>query len=203
MSDRTKADLAARLGIAEDALLPRSEAAALLGLDVHTLRTHPNDHVGFFRLSDARTARALYPKPWVEDYRSWRAGGRTSRFRGHMGPQSEWPSQRPISVRAAVLMIERWKYRELHIRCEDVCGGTIPFEELISRHRSEAAMLYRSDGTRKESDDPDLLPALVEKANAIIQPAGACVSPDRLAPLMRVVWEQVLETERGWLADAR
>lgn len=202
MAENTKADLAARLGVVEEDLIPRRKAAEMLGLDEDTLRTHANEHVGFFRLSDSRTARALYPKPWVEDYKRWRAAGRQTRFHGKMGPQP-WPAQRQITVAAAILMIERWKYRELHERCEAVCGRSMPVAELLERHRAEAAILFNREGERRSADEPDLFDALVGKAKEVVQPAGSCVHPERLVRLMQTVWEQVLETERGWLASMK
>ena len=202
MAEKTKAELAARLGITEDDLISRREAAELLGLDEDTLRTHAGEHVGFFRLSDARTARALYPRPWVQSYKRWRGGERKARFHGAVGPQP-WPEQRQITVAAAVIMIERWQYRELHRRCEDVCGRRVPFDELLQRHRREASILFDRDGARRSADDPNVSASLLAKAKEVTQPAGACVAPERLVRLMQLAWEEVLRKERDWIASAR
>ena len=204
MSERSKSELARRLGIAEADLISRREAAELLGLDEGTLRTGAADHIGFFRQSEAKSARAIYAKPWVEDYKRWRQEGRKTRFPDHhrFGPQP-WPDEpqpRPITPREAILMIERWKYKELHRRCEAICGQQSAPEALWQTHRAEAQLLKNRDGTRKSLDDPSLVSALAEKAQEIVVPYGTLIEPASLASLMRVVWEHILETERGWLA---
>ena len=98
-------------------------------------------------------------------------------------------------------MIERWKYRELHHRCEVVCGREVPWIKVIERHRNEAALLHDREGNQRPLDDPDLLAALVSKAREVVQPAGSCDHPERLVRLMQIVWLHVLRTEREWLAE--
>lgn len=44
-----------------------------------------------------------------------------------------------------------------------------------------------------------MLEACRSKALEVLQPEGTAYLPEQLAPLMRTVWEQILDTERGWL----
>ena len=97
-------------------------------------------------------------------------------------------------------MIERWKYRELHRRCEAICGRQAAPDALWQAHRAEAELLNNRDGSRKSSDDPSLASALALMAQEIVVPYGVLVEPAPLASLVRLVWEHILETERGWLA---
>lgn len=206
MTARTKADLARRLGISEADLISREQAAAILGLGVHTLRTKADQHVGFFRLSAAKTAHAIYPKHWVLKYRDWRDAGRQGSFPGEMaGPEREWPPEpdaRPLGRKVTFLMIERWKYRELHSRCEAICAKDAPIELLWEKHRSEHRILFGGEHNRRSLDDPEVFKAMVEKAKEIAQPEGVFVNPEHLAGLVKVVWEHVLEKEREWLVSA-
>lgn len=203
MTKRTKSELARRLGIAEADLISRRDAAALLGLEEDTLRSGALDHIGFFRRSDAKSARALYAKPWVEDYKRWRAEGRQGRFPyNKLGPQ-QWPAEpeaRAITHAEAMLMMERWKYRELHRRCEAICVPGADAEALWDAHRKEARLLRSPDGERRSWDDPAFLEVLALKAQEIALPQGTIVDPAPLASLILVVWEQVLHKEREWLA---
>lgn len=204
MTQRTKSDLARRLGIAEADLITRKEAAQLLGLDEDTLRSGAKAHIGFFRRSDAKAARALYPKPWVEDYKRWRAEGRQQSYRHgkRLGPQPwpEEPEPRAIGLPEAMLMIERWKYRELHRRCEAICIPGADAKALWDTHRQEARQLHGQDGSLRSADEPDFAEVLARKAQEIAVPCGVIVEPAPLARLILVVWEQVLKKERDWLS---
>jgi hypothetical protein len=207
MSARTKAELARRLGMSEADLIGRKEAAAILGLDEDTLRTKADQHVGFFKLSASQTARAIYPRPWVLKYRDWRASGRRqgSFPSGMAGPERDWPPEpdaQPLGRKVTFLMIERWKYRELHARCEAICAKDAPVEQLWERHRSEHRILFDNDHNRRSMDEPEVFQALVEKAKEIAQPEGIFVNPEHLASLVKVVWEHILEKEREWLVTA-
>lgn len=206
MTARTKADLARRLGIQVDDLISRADAASILGLHENTLRTKADQHVGFFRLSDANSARALYPLAWVLKYRDWRAAGKRGRFPTYMaGPEQDWPPEPDAPLlgrRVILLMIERWKYRELHARCDAICAEGAPLAELLHRHRSEYRLLFDSAHNRRSIDEPEVLEAMVSKAREIVQPGGASLNPEHLAPLVKVVWEHILEKEREWLAWA-
>lgn len=204
MTQRTKSELARRLGIAEADLITRKEAAQLLALDEDTLRSGAQNHVGFFRRSEARSAHALYPKPWVEDYKRWRAEGRKKRYQpaDKLGPQ-QWPDEpeaRAITHAEAMLMMRRWKYRELHRRCEAICVPGADAEALWDAHRKEARLIRGPDGKRRSWDDPAFLEVLAKKAQEIALPKGTIVEPAPLASLMWVMWDQVLDKERDWLA---
>jgi len=204
MNERSKSELARRLGVAEADLISRKAAAELLKLNENTLRTGAADHIGFFRLSDSKSARALYVKPWVEDYKSWRKAGRKTRFPSQkLGPQ-QWPNEpelRPINHREAVLMIERWQYRELHRRCEAICGQQAAPDVLWQAHRAEVELLNNRDGSPKSLDDPSLASALALKTHEIVVPYGVLVETARLASLVRLVWGHILEKERDWLTN--
>lgn len=97
-------------------------------------------------------------------------------------------------------MVERWKYRELHRRCEAICGRQSAPDDLWKAHRSEVEVLYNPDGSRKSLDDPAVVDVLAQKAKEIVVPYGTLVEPGQLVSLVKLVWEHVLETERGWLA---
>ena len=204
MNERTRSELARRLGIAEVDLISRREAAELLGLDEATLRSGASDYIGYFRQSDAQSARTLYPKPWVEDYKRWRAEGRKGRYplAKNLGRQ-QWPDEperREITRKEAMLMMERWKYRELHRRCEAICVPGADAEALRDAHRKEARLIRGPDGARRSWDDPVFLEVLAKKAQEIALPKGTIVEPAPLASLMWVMWDQVLDKERDWLA---
>lgn len=203
MTERTKSELARRLGIAEADLISRKEAAELLGLDENTLRSGAPDHIGFFRRSEAKSARALYSKPWVEDYKRWRAEGRKERYPyNKLGPQ-QWPEEpeaRAITLREAMLMIERWQYRELHRRCEAICVPGADVKTLWDAHLKEAWLLKDHNGLRRSADDPAFAEVLARKAQEIAVPQGTIPEPAPLARLMLLAWEQVLKKERDWLS---
>lgn len=206
MSERTRTELARRLGIREQDLISRKEAAEILGLDEATLRTKADQHVGFFRLSSAKAARALYPRPWVLKYKEWREGGRITSFPEDIaGPERDWPpapEEREIGARVAMWMIERWKYRELHQRFEAICAGETSLPELLQKNMQEQRLLFDEQGERRSVDEPEVHRALVAKAQEVVAPFGVFAAPERLVSLVKVVWEHVVKAERQFLADA-
>lgn len=206
MAGKTRTELARRLGIPEEQLISRQQAAEILGLDEDTLRTKANQHVGFFRLSATKAARALYPLPWVLRYKLWREGGRITSFPEEIaGPERPWPpapEEREIGPRLAMWMVERWKYRELHERFEAICTRQSPLSELRERNLREQRLLFDDEGRRRSVDDPEVHEALVAKAREVVAPFGVFAAPDRLATLVKVVWEHVVSSERQFLADA-
>ena len=207
MAERSKAELARRLGIAERDLISRADAAAILGVEPDTLRTHADVFVGFYRLSESQTARALYPKPWVEEYKRWRAAGRKTRFPDDkMGRDLSWPVEptlKEITAHQAIVMMDRWKYRELHFRCEAIFGGERSFEDLLPGHRAEWQKLFEQDGKQRPVSEAEVADVLADKIKELVLPAGTIVALNRLLPLMQMVWVQVLETERGWLSKMK
>lgn len=172
-------------------------------MDQDTLRTKAELHVGFYKLSDTKTGRAVYPKAWVEEYKRWREGPRKTRFPELMsGPKLDWPDEAPlqeITAKAAIVMIERWKYRELYRLCEAICGRTYPREKLLAYYHQQRRILLDPDGNRRSLDDPALSSALDKKISQLVMPAGTIVDTTRLRSLMRTVWEHVLEAQKGWL----
>lgn len=104
-----------------------------------------------------------------------------------------------LSVGAIVHMIEGWKVRELHRRYEIIADQATKTPDIFMSHQAERRLLFDEDGNRRNINDPGVVEACRAKAQEIDQPVGTAYLPDQLAPLMRTVWEQVLETERGWL----
>lgn len=215
MAEKTKAELARRLRLSEADLISRADAASLTGVAAGTLLTKPNQHVGFFKLGEEKTARCLYRRDWVLAYAKFREGDRTTSYESWAKSagkrmigfgQQVWPADpgpKEISFKAVMLMINRWRYGELHRRIEDACTGRRSPDDIRDSLREESRILYDDEGRRRDTDDPELKPVLIEKARLIIQPAGVFTHPDRLAGIMREVWEQVLDTERGWLEYMR
>lgn len=222
----SKEDLAKRLGISLADLVPRDVAAQLLDRRPGSLANKVTANIlpGFYNLSGKGVSGGdiFYRRDWIADYRAWFALGRSKRntieLRAALDAKIEYGAcelpelgespliaevHRPLSVASIVQMIERWKYRELHRRCEAVASREVPFSELMNAHRREASILFDGDGNRRGLDDPNLAAALVEKAKEIIQPAGAFYEPEKLISLMQTVWEHVLETERDWLTKVR
>jgi hypothetical protein len=203
MAQRTKADLARRLGVHESDLISRAEAALILGLTEGTLRTKANLHVGFFKLADSRSSPAIYPKPWVEEYKLWLDGPRSSSFSSEKSGSRGWPPLpkiREISLNEAVMMMDRWRYRELHLRCEAMFQGDESRLAALTNHQREARLLFDRSGGRRSESEADLAGALERKVRELIEPAGTASDPQKLMRLMKIVWESVLETERGWLS---
>lgn len=104
-----------------------------------------------------------------------------------------------LSVGAIVRMIEGWKVRELHRRYEIIADTATKTSDIVMAHQAERRLLYDADGNRRNINDPGVIEACRAKAQEIEQPMGTTYLPDQLAPLMRTVWEQVIEIERGWL----
>jgi hypothetical protein len=96
-------------------------------------------------------------------------------------------------------MIEGWKVRELHRRYGAIHDPSAKASDLFAAHQAERLILFDEEGNRRSQDDPGVLEACRAKAQEIVQPEGTAYVPEQLAPLMRVVWEGVLEDERGWL----
>lgn len=226
MAKISKEELAKRLGISPADLVPRDVAAQLLDRAEGSLANKVTADIlpGFYNLSGKGVSGAgiFYRRDWIEDYRAWFALGRSKRnakeLRAALDAKIQYgaldlpepgatpliaQAHEPLSVASVVQMIERWKYRELHRRCEAVASREVPFTELMNAHRREASVLFDSSGSRRSLDDPNLVAALVEKAKEIVQPAGSFYQPEKLVSLMQTVWEHVLETERGWLTKAR
>jgi hypothetical protein len=212
MTEKTKPELARRLKLPEADLLSRDQAAALIpDLAVGTLLTKPDQHVGFFKLGDERTSRRAYRKDWVLSYAEWRTKGRDRAYdrwakeegKPRIGfgeqPWPDEPEPEKLSYNAIWLMIDRWKHSELHRRIEAICGGDQSFDELRAVWRAEARQIFDPKGNKRHHGDPALKSILIEKAQEIIQPAGTFLHPERLTGIMQIAWEQVLETEKGWL----
>lgn len=104
-----------------------------------------------------------------------------------------------LSVGAIVRMIEGWKVRELHRRYEIIADASTKTSDIVLSHQAERRLLFDADGNRRNINDPGVIEACRDKALEINQPTGTTYLPDQLAPLMRTVWEQVIETERRWL----
>jgi hypothetical protein len=119
---------------------------------------------------------------------------------GPAAQAGEEPQQHSrLSVGAIVRMIEGWKVRELHRRYEIIADPAIKTSDIFVSHQAERRLLFDEMGNRRNMYDPGVAEACRTKAQEIDQPVGTAYLPDQLAPLMRTVWEQVLETERGWL----
>jgi hypothetical protein len=212
MTEKTKPELARRLKLPEDDLLSRDQVAALIpDLVAGTLLTKPAQHVGFFKLGDKQTSRRAYRKDWVLTYAEWRIKGRDrgyDRWEKEEGKlkigfgEQAWPGEpepEKLSFNQISLMIDRWKQRELYRRIELICGGEHSSDELRGVWRAEARQIFDPKGQKRPQGDPSLKPILIEKAEEIIQPTRMSFHPERLTGIIQLAWEQVLETERGWL----
>lgn len=104
-----------------------------------------------------------------------------------------------LSVSEIVRLIEGWKVRQLYLRYEAVADPRLKTSDLFEANQTERRFLYDEAGNRRPRDEPGVLEACRSKALEVLQPEGTAYMPEQLAPLMRTVWEQVLDTERGWL----
>jgi len=194
---------------APDELVGQSAACDTLGITLRTLARR----LAHYRASGEDSD--IPPFIMVGKQRRWRydylvafRDGRTS-LRGlqsHGYPAgavvltSEEPrAHKPLSVSAIVRMIEGWKVRELYRRHEAMSDPSVKTADLFAAHQAERRLLYDEEGNRRPRDDPGVMEACRAKAQQIVQPEGTAYVPEQLAPLMRIVWEQVLESERGWL----
>jgi len=208
MSDRTKAELARRLRMVESDLISRKETGAILDLDEHTLRTKSEQHVGFFKLSDDQTARALYPKRWVIEYKAWRDEGkkqsfdawlkqnRKEHFNIKLGFQEKWPDgpdPKPLGLNDILLLLARWKYKELVTRCEWIIRGGVSRDELLLRHYE--CVLYDENQKIRAYDDPEVRTALMEKAREIVFPVTLPDFSEPIVSAMHMEWDYFLEKE--------
>lgn len=104
-----------------------------------------------------------------------------------------------LTVSEIVRLIEGWKVRQLYLRYEAISDPRLKTSDLFEANQKERRLLYDEAGNRRPRDEPGVLEACRSKAMEVVQPEGTAYLPDQLAPLMRTVWEQVLDTERGWL----
>lgn len=211
MEGRTKAELARRLRIEEADLLSREEVAAILSLDVGTLRTKASQHVGYFRLSDAKTSPALYPKPWVIKYKQWRDSGRKQSFElwaqqtgsainARLGPQMDWPQPpdpEEVEYNILILLLARWKHKELFKRCERIIRQYEARDEILSQHYD--CPLYDKFNRIRPHDDPFVVDILIQKAQEILHPIAITGDTSMLIFEMHMQWESLLETELGFI----
>lgn len=109
------------------------------------------------------------------------------------------PPHKALTVPEVVRLIEEWKYRELHLRHQAVAASAVETAELLETHRAERRILFDEKNNRRTLDDPGVMEACEQKALQVAQPEGTIYSPRQLAPLMRTVWEHVLEEEGRWL----
>lgn len=104
-----------------------------------------------------------------------------------------------LSVSEIVRLIEGWKVRQLYQRYEAIADPKLKTSDLFEANQRERRLLYDAAGNRRSRDEPGVLEACRSKALEVLQPEGTAYLPEQLAPLMRTVWEQILDTERGWL----
>jgi hypothetical protein len=198
MATHTKAELAAILGCAQANLLSREAVAVILDRSEGTLRTKKDDYPGFYKLSDQNKGEVLYPKPWVLAYRKWLDAGKPGQFKGKLGAQP-WPEgkvQREISGTEALIMMDRWLYKNLHHRCERIFNGQNQFEDLDRQHQKEWRIVH-DGGDYRNPDDPIAIKACLRIIPTIIQPV--VIEPERLVPLVLTTWRRILDQERAWL----
>lgn len=104
-----------------------------------------------------------------------------------------------LSVSEIVRLIEGWKVRQLYLRYEAIADPRLKTSDLFEANQTERRLLYDEAGNRRPRDEPGVLEACRSKALEVLQPEGTAYLPEQLAPLMRTVWEQILDIERGWL----
>lgn len=208
MSDKTKAELARRLRMAESDLISRKETGEMLDLDEHTLRTKADQHVGFFKLSDDQRARALYPKRWVVEYKAWRDEGRKQNFdvwlkqngKEHfnikVGFQEKWPDApdpKAIGLNSILLLLSRWKYKELSDLCESIFRGNKSRDDILLTHYE--CPLYDADKKLRDYNDPAIRSILMEKARDIVFPVISPEFDESIIFAMHMEWEYLLDKE--------
>lgn len=199
MTTLTKAALAERLKCPVSDLLTRKQVAAITGLGADTLRTKSQYHVGFFKISDKQTDHPLYPKAWVLEYKKWREGGKKGSFRGKTGLQNidDFVEKSQINGKTIMLLMERWKYREIANFCDAIFDSQNSYKELMAKHRSN--IFYAPDGTKRHDTDPVLAPVLNEKFKEIVAPVFVLDNPDVAIAAMYVTWEGLLDIEEELL----
>jgi predicted DNA-binding transcriptional regulator AlpA len=107
---------------------------------------------------------------------------------------------RELTRNEVLLMFDRWHYYELHRRIERIHEGDYSFEQLKAIWNAEARVIWDANGNRMPLGDPKIMQALIAKTEEIVLPEGRVADPAQLAIPLQVVWLQVLDTERGWLA---
>jgi hypothetical protein len=214
-----KDELAVRLGLRPIDLISREVAAQMLNREHRSLANKATAELlpGFYNLSGkgVRSGTIFYRTDWIEDFRAWSAMGRAARNTPEAraalgdkicyGPQSLPESNAPEAVevealtfKEILLLIDRWKYRELHHRIEAVWTGEKARSELAASWRDEQRRLLDHRGEKRTRDDPLLDQPLLDKIQEVISP-GKADHPERLKSLMLLAWQSVLDQQKSWL----
>lgn len=194
-----------------DALITQSAVCDVLGISTRTLARRFEHYMADGDDSDIPPfVMAGKHRKWRYDYvvafRDRRTTLRGLQENGYpIGKIASAPEEprahKALSVRAVGRMIEGWKVSELYRRYQVISDPNAKTSDLFEAHQAERRLLYDGEGNRRSRDEAGVLEALVAKAEEITQPAGTAYRPEQLAGLMQIVWEHVLETERGWLVE--
>jgi hypothetical protein len=200
----TKATLSVLLGIPEEDLLTRAQAAEEIGVSPGYLANLANREEKdgsrgppYYRSTTSPTAgTAWYPRADVEAFARHRRSKILSSYQGAEGQQN-WvvlqDDKTRLPVHVLVKMVADWKAAELYRRAERYArGSNISGDEFIE-HQRERMVILPAESPLSFCED-DVMEVLTAKATAIW---GA--DHHHLLPIMlRAAWRDVITQEERW-----
>lgn len=200
----TKAALAALVGIPEEDLLTRAQAAKEIGVSPGYLANlaQPDDEgVGggpaYYRSTTSPTGgTSWYPRRDVEAFRDHRRSKIKSTYRGRLG-QQDWIALEDEKVRVPVhvlvKMVAEWKAADLYRRAERYAQGRSISGDEFAEYQRERVAILPAESPLSFCED-DVMELLTAKATAIW---GA--EHHHLLPIMlRAAWREVIMHEERW-----
>ena len=222
--ERTLEALARALGdIAPADLIDKHEAAEIAGLSYHSLRSRSGDYVGFWLLGYSDTSPSAYRRDWCEAYKAWRAKPPSKRggkflIEGVANAYGEqpWPAI-PVQTRAIgageiLVLLDRWKYGELHRRVEAIFARQLASAELaslIARNSAEWKLLFDETGTVRPFEE--VRDAVEAKTAELLLPPDVVERREVFAgdtkwhreTLLHMHWIDVVQQEKAWLGTRK